>query len=67
MKELPQVGVRLGLGAVGPEEKGNLLARPWGVAMQNQVGQQRLQTRRGHGARLRVCRRKAEMTEQSDV
>ena len=67
VEELPQVGVRLGLGAVGPEEEGDLLARQRGVAMQNQVGQQRLQARRMHGGKLRVCRRKAEMTEQSDV
>ena len=67
VEELPQVGVRLGLGGVGPEEEGKLLARLRGVAMQEQIGEQRLQTCRVHGGKLRACRRKAEMTQQSNV
>ena len=46
MEELAQVGVRLGLGGVGPEEEGELLARLRGVAMQEQIGEQRLQSAR---------------------
>ncbi len=44
MQQLAQVCLRLGIGCFGPEKKRNLLAVKVGVAVQDQVGEQRLQT-----------------------
>ncbi|MSP12102.1 MAG: hypothetical protein EXR62_03990 [Chloroflexi bacterium] len=41
---VPQVGVGLGFAGIGPEEEGQMLAGLRSVAMQQQIGQQRLQT-----------------------
>ena len=42
---LAQVGTRLGLGRVGPEQKGQVLSRLGCFPVEEEVGQQRLQAR----------------------
>jgi hypothetical protein len=67
VEELPQVGVRLGLGGLRPEEEGELLARLRGAAMQEDIGEQGLQASGEHTGQLRIRQREAEMTQQSNV
>lgn len=67
VEELPQVGVRLCVGGVGPEEKGELLARLRGVAMQEQIREQRLQARGMHPHQLRIVKREAETAKQPNM
>jgi hypothetical protein len=45
MQQLAQVGARLSLTGVRPEQKREVLAQLWGIAVQNQVGEQRMQAR----------------------
>ena len=67
VEELAQVGVRLGFGGVGPEEEGDLLARQRRVAMQEQIGEQRLHACGVHADQLRICQREAKVAKQTDV
>ena len=43
VEQVAQIGARLGIGGIGPEEKGQMLARLGGAGMQQQVGEQGLQ------------------------
>ena len=43
-QDLAQIGVGLGLGRIGPQEKGDMRASLGSSSMQHQVGKQGLQT-----------------------
>jgi hypothetical protein len=59
-----QVGARVGLGHVGPEGEGQLVARDDRIAMQQQIGPQRYGSGpRGEPQRL-LIRKQAQMAEQ---
>ena len=67
VQKLAQVGLRLAVGGVGPEEKGQLLARLRGRPVQKQIGQQGLNARAVQAADRLTVNRHAELAEESDL
>jgi hypothetical protein len=66
-EEFAQIGVRLFFAGIGPELKGDMLPRLGRLAMQQQIGQQRLQARRVD-ARDRFCIiAQAKVTQQVNM
>ncbi len=67
MKELPEIGARLCLAGIGPQQEGQVFPRLHRLTVQNQVGQQRLEAigiDRGDGL---LAARDAEFSEQFDA
>ncbi len=64
---MAQVGLRLGVGGVGPKEEGQALARLGCGAVKQQVGQQRLLARGVERGQRRVAEQQAEAAEQVDA
>ena len=64
VQDMAEVRPRLRLTGVGPEEEGKPLARLRGVAVQQQVGEQRLGAAGVEGRHLRFAQAKVQATEQ---
>src|SRR6266550_9134078 len=67
MEQLAQVIASLGLGCVGPEEEGKMLALLRSIAMQDEVGEQGLQAQGVEAGHLPVSVDQAETAEQAEV
>jgi hypothetical protein len=65
VKQLTQVIASLGLGCFGPEEESQVLALLGDIAMQHEVGKQRLQAHTVEARHLPVVVDQAEITEQA--
>ncbi|GLV60867.1 hypothetical protein KDH_76860 [Dictyobacter sp. S3.2.2.5] len=67
MQQLTQVIARLGLGGVGPEEEGQVLALLGNIVVQHEVGEQRLQTQGGEAGYLLIVVDQVKVAEQSKM
>src|SRR6266568_8875698 len=67
MEQLAQVIASLGLGGVGPEEEGKMLALLRNIVMQHEVGEQGLQAQGVEAGHLPVSVDQAETAEQAEV
>src|SRR5437588_13031135 len=67
MEQLAQVIASLGLGCVGPEEEGKMLALFRSIAMQDEGGDQGLQAQGVEAGHLPVSVDQAEIAEQAEV
>ena len=67
VEQLAQVIARLGLGGVGPEEEGQMLALLGNIAMQHEIGEQGAQARGIEVGHLLVVVEQAEIAKQSEV
>src|SRR6266516_2287234 len=67
VEQLAQVIARLGLGCVGPEEEGQVLALLGNIAMQHEIGEQGAQARGIEVGHLLVVVAQAEIAKQAEV
>jgi hypothetical protein len=67
VEQVAQVGTRLRLTGVWPEEEGKLLARLGGVAVDGQVGQQRLLALAANTCNRDAVVDEVEITQQLNV
>jgi hypothetical protein len=67
VEQLAQIIARLGLGGVGPEEEGKMLALLGDIAMQHEVGEQGAQARGIEVGHLLVVVEQAELAKQTEV
>src|SRR5262249_44435796 len=67
VEELAEVGAGLGFVRVGPEEKGELLAADGSAGVQDQVGDERLQTGGAHTGDDMASAKHPESTQELDV
>jgi hypothetical protein len=67
VEQLAQVIASLGLGGVGPEEEGKMLALLRHIAMQHEIGEQGLQAHAVEAGHLLVAIGQAKIAEQTDV
>src|SRR6266566_9715638 len=67
VEQLAQVIASLGLGGVGPEEEGKMLALLRNIVMQHEVGEQGLQAQGVEAGHLPVSVDQAETAEQAEV
>ena|SRR2546422_8105319 len=67
VEQLAQVIASLGLGGVGPEEEGKMLALLGNIAMQHEIGEQGAQARGIEVGHLLVVVEQAEVAKQSEV
>ena len=67
MEQLAQVIASLGLGCVGPEEEGKMLALLGNIAMQHEIGEQGAQARGIEAGHLLVVVEQAEIAKQAEV
>src|SRR5437899_6927793 len=67
VEQLAQVIASLGLGCVGPEEEGKMLALLGNIAMQHEIGEQGAQARGIEVGHLLVVVEQAEIAKQAEV
>src|SRR6266699_240603 len=67
VEQLAQVIASLGLGCVGPEEEGKMLALLGNIAMQHEIGEQGAQARGIEVGHLLVVVKQAKIAKQSEV
>ena len=67
VEQLAQIIASLGLGGVGPEEEGEMLALLGNIAMQNEIGEQGAQARGIEVGHLLVVVEQAEIAKQADM
>src|SRR5207342_1239316 len=67
VEQFAQVIASLGLGGVGPEEEGKMLALLGNIAMQHEIGEQGAQARGIEAGHLLVVVEQAEIAEQAEV
>src|SRR6266566_8022005 len=67
VEQLAQVIARLGLGGVGPEEEGQMLALLGNIAMQHEIGEQGAQARGIEAGHLLVVVEQVKIAEQAEV
>src|SRR6266550_1603271 len=67
VEQLAQVIARLGLGCVGPEEEGQVLALLGNIAMQHEIGEQGAQASGIEVGHLLVVVAQAEIAKQAEV
>jgi hypothetical protein len=67
VEQLAQVIASLGLGGVGPEEEGKMLALLGNIAMQHEIGEQGAQARGIEVGHLLVVVEQTEIAKQSEV
>jgi len=67
VEQLAQVIARLGLGGVGPEEEGKMLALLGNIAMQHEIGEQGAQARGIEAGHLLIAVEQVKIAKQSEV
>ena len=67
VEQLAQVIASLGLGSIGPEEKGQMLALLGNIAMQHEIGEQGAQAHGIEVSHLLVIVEQAEIAKQAEV
>ncbi len=67
VQQRAQVALSLGVGRVGPEQEGELLARRWHGAMQDEIGQQLLEARRINARNRAIIEAEVEPIQKLNV